>query len=256
MNKTSNTILITGGGSGIGRGLAEAFHSLGNQVIIAGRRREALEEVASAHAGMEWATVDVQNAEALQTFADSMIGKYPKLNVLINNAGITGLERLAQGPGHLEMAEAIVRTNILAPIRLTTALLPHLMAQPEATIVNVRSGLAHVPLAAFPTYSASKAAIHSYTQSLRFQLEGTSVRVMEIIPPAVQTGLGGNDPTIPPPPGVMPLEQFTEERMKLFFSEAGRAELCVENGKSLRFAEANGTHETMFRALGKLIPFA
>ena len=255
MKRTGNTILITGGGSGIGRGLAEAFHELTNHVIIAGRRRDTLEQVASAHPGMEWAVVDVQDAQALQAFAHGMIDKYPALNVLINNAGITGIERLASSAGASATAEAIISTNILAPIRLTTALLPHLQAQPEATIVNVGSGLAHVPLAAFPTYSASKAFIHSYTQSLRYQLERTAVRVLEIIPPAVQTGLGGNDPSIPPPPGVMPLKDFIEQTMTLLFSDPTPSELCVNNVKPLRFAEANGNHEALLRTLGAMIPF-
>ena len=255
MKRTGNTILITGGGSGIGRGLAEAFHQLANKVIIAGRRRDALEQVASANPGMEWVVVDVQDAEALEAFAHRMIQTHPKLNGLINNAGITGIERLGVGGGNLATAEGIVATNISAPIRLTNALLPHLMALPEATIINVGSGLAHVPLAAFPTYSASKAFIHSYTQSLRYQLERTSVRVLEIIPPAVQTGLGGNDPTIPPPPGVMPLSDFIEQTMAMLFSDPTPSELCVERVKALRFAEANGNHESMLRTLGAMIPF-
>ena len=255
MKRTGNTILITGGGSGIGRGLAESFHELENKVIIAGRRRDALEQVASAHPGMEWAVVDVQDTHALDAFAHSMAEKYPTLNVLINNAGITGIERLASGGSDPATAEAIVSTNVLAPIRLTTALLPHLLAQPEATIINVGSGLAHVPLAAFPTYSASKAFIHSYTQSLRYQLERTSVRVLEIIPPAVQTGLGGNDSSVPPPPGVMPLKDFIEQTMELLFSDAKPSELCVDNVKALRFAEANGNHDELLRRLGAMIPF-
>ena len=255
MKPTGNTILITGGGSGIGQGLADSFHKLGNKVIIAGRRQDALEQVASAHPGMQWAVVDVQDAQALEAFAHSMVEKYPTLSVLINNAGITGIERLAHRGGDPATAEAIVSTNVLGPIRLTTALLPHLQAQRDATIINVGSGLAHVPLAAFPTYSATKAFIHSYTQSLRCQLERTSVRVLEIIPPAVQTGLGGNDPSIPPPPGVMPLQEFIEQTMKLLFSEPAPSELCVENVKALRFAEANGNHEALLRTLRAMIPF-
>ena len=255
MNRTGNTILITGGGSGIGRGLAETFHQQANKVIIAGRRRDALEQVASANPGMEWAVVDVQDGEALEAFARSIVQRHPRLNTLVNNAGITGIERLKAG-GNVATAEAIVATNILAPIRLTNALLMHLIAQPEATILNVGSGLAHVPLAAFPTYSASKAFIHSYTQSLRYQLERTSVRVLEMIPPAVQTGLGGNDPSIPPPPGVMPLSDFIEQTMEMLFSDPTPSELCVDQVKALRFAEANGDHESLLRTLGAMIPFA
>ena len=255
MKRTGNTILITGGGSGIGRGLAEAFHELGNQVIIAGRRQKALEQVTSAHPGMKWAVVDVQDAQALEAFAHSMVETYPTLNVLINNAAITSMERLASSAGQTATAEAIISTNILAPLRLTTALLPHLQAQVEATIINVGSGLAHVPLAAFPTYSASMAFIHSYTQSLRYQLERSAVRVLEIIPPAVQTALGGNDTSIPSPPGVMPLDDFIVQTMELLLSDPTPSELCVDKVKPLRFAETNGNHETLLRTLGAMIPF-
>ena len=254
MKATNNTILITGGNSGIGRGLAEAFYKLGNKVIIAGRRKEALEAVAAGNPGMAAEVLDVTGAEAIRQFASDIVAAYPDLNVLINNAGITGMERLKGGTEHLDTAEAIVSTNILAPIRLTAALLPHLLSKPEAAIVNVGSGLAHVPLAAFPTYSASKAAIHSYTQSLRFQLEGSSVEVLELIPPAVNTSLGGNDPTKEPPPGVMSLDDYIAETMTLFQTQPTPTELCVEKVKPLRFAEANGTHAAIFRSLGDLFP--
>ncbi len=250
MNTCGNTILITGGGSGIGAGLAEAFHKLGNTVIIAGRRKAALDAVVARHPGMSAETLDVSDATAIESFADRIVSAYPELNVLINNAGIAAFEKLTAGKEHLETAEAIITTNVLAPIRLSTALLPHLLGRPHATIVNIGSGLAHVPLAAFPTYSASKAAIHSYTQSLRFQLEGSSIEVLELIPPAVNTSLGGNDPTKEPPPGIMPLADFISETMALFSTQPTPSELCVENVKPLRFAEANGTHEKMFRMLG------
>ncbi len=254
MKMTNNTILITGGSSGIGQGLAEAFHKLGNKVIVTGRRKEALQAVIAAHPGMSAEILDVTNAEAIHRFAEKIVSDYPDLNVLINNAGITAFEKLKAAKENIGSAEAIVSTNILAPIRLTAALLPHLLSQPKATIVNVGSGLAHVPLAAFPTYSASKAAIHSYTQSLRYQLEGSSVEVLELIPPAVNTSLGGNDPTKEPPPHVMRLDDFIRETMELFQTQPTPPELCVENVKPLRFAEANGAHASIFRALGAAFP--
>jgi uncharacterized oxidoreductase len=157
MKVTGNTILITGGGSGIGAGLAEAFHKLGNRVIIAGRRKAALESVVSAHPGMSAEILDVTDPEAIVAFAEKIVASYPNLNVLINNAGVAAFEKLKDGRQHLETAEAIVSTNVLAPICLTSALLPHFLNQPRATVVNVGSGLAHVPLAA-PEFKGLKIA--------------------------------------------------------------------------------------------------
>ena len=175
MNLTGNTILITGGGSGIGRALAVELQKLGNQVIVAGRRKRALEETTAANPGMRSVQLDIESATAIRSFAAQVAADFPSLNVLINNAGIMRPEKLlAQQPG-LADAEAIVTTNLLGPIRLTAALLPHFEKQPHATIVNVSSGLAFMPLALTPTYCATKAAIHSYTQSLRYQLRGTHI---------------------------------------------------------------------------------
>ena len=192
MDLTNNTILITGGGSGIGRGLAEAFHALGNKVIIAGRRPQALEETTRANPGMASVALDINDPAAIRSFAAQVTKLYPSLNVLINNAGIARMEDLKDQPENVANAEAMITTNVLGPIRLTAVLLPHLQKQPRATIINVTSGLGFVPLPVMPTYSATKAALHSYTESLRFQLKDTPVQVLEIIPPYVQTELGGS----------------------------------------------------------------
>ena len=252
MNTTDNTILITGGGSGIGRGLAEAFHALGNKVIIAGRRQKVLDEVTKAHPGMASIVLDLENAASIRAFAAEITTLHPKLNVLINNAGITKRENLKTQPEDLADAEAIITTNLLGPIRLTAALLPHLLQQPKATILNVSSGLAMVPFPLSPTYSATKAAIHSYTQAMRVQLRDTAVQVIEIIPPYVQTELGGdhqlNDPR------AMPLKDFLAETMELLRTQPDAAENCVENVKFLRFAEANGQFDQALQVLTQM-PF-
>ena len=180
MNSTGNTILITGGGSGIGRGLAEALQALGNQVIIAGRRKQALEETAAANPGMKSIPLDIESPAAIRAFAAKIAAEFPSLNVLINNAGIMRAEKLFAQQSDLADAEATVATNLLGPIRLIAVLLPHLLKQPRATIINVSSGLAFVPLAITPTYCATKAAIHSYTQSLRYQLKNTPIEVLEL----------------------------------------------------------------------------
>jgi uncharacterized oxidoreductase len=249
MNITGNTILITGGGSGIGRGLAEELHALGNQVVIAGRRREALDETTAANPGIKSLTLDVESPGAIRAFAAQAAAEFPSLNVLINNAGIMRPEDLLKQED-LTNAEAIVTTNLLGPIRLTAALLPHLLAQPQAAIVNVSSGLAFLPLAVTPTYCATKAAIHSYTQSLRYQLRKTQIEVIELVPPYVATHLmsGANDPR------AMPLDKFIAEVMAIFKTQPTPTEICVENVKGLRFAAESGRYDAIFAGLNEARP--
>jgi uncharacterized oxidoreductase len=246
MKMTGNTILVTGGGSGIGRGLAEALHHLGNQVIIAGRRREALEETTAANPGMGSLTLDVEDAAAIRAFAERIRSEYPALNVLVHNAGIMRAENLLDPSGALADAEATVTTNLLGPIRLTAALLPHLREQPRAAIINVTSGLAFVPLALTPTYSATKAALHSYTQSLREQLRDTPIQVIELIPPAVATDLM---PGHAANPQSMPLDAFIAESVALLGAQPEAAEITVERVKFLRFAAESGQFDAVFRRL-------
>jgi uncharacterized oxidoreductase len=243
MKMTGNTMLITGGGSGIGRGLAEAFHALGNTVVIAGRRREVLEATAKANPGMEWMTLDIEDAANIQAFATQAAEKYPRLNVLINNAGIMKLEDLRTSTG-TEIAEQIVAINLLGPIRLTTALLPLLRQQAQSTIMTVSSGLAFVPLAPTPTYCATKAAIHSYTQSLRYQLKDPTTEVVELIPPYVATDLMDSSAG---DPRAMPLDKFIAEVMEILKTQPDVKEICVENVKRLRFAAEGGHYDAVFK---------
>ena len=243
MQTTGNTILITGGGSGIGRGLAEAFHRQGNQVIISGRRQAVLDEVTAANPGMVALTVDMADAAAITTFAQAVIAQFPALNAVINNAGIMVNEDIVGG-NYLDIAEDTIATNLLGPIRLTAALLPHLLAQPKATILTVSSGLAFVPMAATPTYSATKAAVHSYTQSLRHQLRNTNVGVLEIAPPYVQTHLQGAHQASDP--HAMPLDEYLAETMTLLAGEPEHGEVLVQRVYPLRFAEQSGKGSAMF----------
>ena len=245
MNMTGNTILITGGGSGIGRGFAEAFHAAGNKVIITGRRREPLEATVAAHPGMAFETLDVADAGAIKAFAAKIVADHPALNVVVNNAGIMIQETLADGID-LDIVESTITTNLLGPIRLTAALLPHLKAKPAATIMTVSSGLAFVPLTATPTYCATKAAIHSYSQSLRTQLQGTSVKVIEIAPPAVATDLM---PGHAENPRSMPLAAYIDESMALLWANPSADEILVENVKMLRNAEASGQYPKVYGML-------
>lgn len=246
MDLTGNTILISGGGTGIGRGLAEAFHARGNQVIIAGRRREMLVQTANANPGIKSILLDIEDAASIRDVAAEIATTFPRLNVVIHNAGIMRMEDLQRQPEDVPDAEAMIRTNLLGPIRLNAALLPLLMKQSAATIMTVSSGLASVPLAMTPTYCATKAAIHSYTQSLRYQLADTSVEVIELIPPYVQTELTGKRQATDP--DAMPLKEFIAETMNILETTPDTREICVERVKPLRFAEANGTYDTFFKS--------
>lgn len=237
MHITGNTILITGGGSGIGRALAEALHARGNQVIITGRREAPLAETAAANPGMAFAALDIGDPAAVRAFAARIVTEHPALNVLINNAGIMKVEDLTADPFGLDIAEETIATNLLGPIRLTAALLPHLRKQSAATVMTVSSGLAFIPLATTPTYSATKAAIHSWSQSLRHQLADTSVEVLELAPPAVATDLM---PGHAENPNSMPLADYTAEVIGLIErQDTPRGEILVERVKPLRYAEAN-----------------
>jgi uncharacterized oxidoreductase len=244
MKPTGNTILVTGGGSGIGRALAHRFSDLGNDVIVAGRRAETLEEAIAGRSNMTASTVDVEDADDIKRFAQRVVAQHPGLNVLINNAGIMRFESL-DASRDLSDAEATVVTNLLGPIRMTDAFVSHLREQPDATIINVTSGLAFVPLVVTPTYDATKAGLHAYTIALREQLRGM-VEVVEIAPPAVQTDLTPGQATRE---GYMHLSNFIDETMALLQQESTPPEVLVERVKFLRFAEAEGRFDAALAAL-------
>lgn len=253
MQSTGNTILMTGGSSGIGRALAVALHQLGNQVVVTGRRQALLDEIVSSNPGMRSAVVDVQNLASLPAFADSIVRDYPRVNVLINNAGIMKSENLTDGSAQDDVVEETVATNLLAPIRLTRLLLPQLKKQPRATVMTVSSGLAFVPMATTPTYCATKAAIHSWTQSLRYQLRDTNIEVLELIPPYVQTELQGARQA--QDPRAMPLADFIAEAMNILRNHPEEKEILVQRVHPLRYAPEQGRekYEAFFRTLNDAV---
>ncbi|GAB7070029.1 SDR family oxidoreductase [Mycobacterium hodleri] len=239
MHWTDDTILITGGGSGIGAGLAAALHRAGNQVVIAGRRREALHAVARRHPGIAYLPLDQSDAGAVRTFADEVLKRHPRLNVLINNAGIVRTEDL-HAPDPDVMGD-VVSTNLLGPLLLTAHLLPALGRRPSAAIVNVTSSLAFVPKADLPTYCATKAAMHSYTESLRFQLRDSRIRVIEIPPPRVYT----EEDAVDDDAGVG-VDGFVRDVMSQLTSRSATREVVVDAAALLRFAERRGDYQEVY----------
>ena len=254
MNTTGNTIFITGGGSGIGRGLAEAFHKLGNKVIIGGRRESVLAATTAANSGMELIVFDAASPESITAGAAELTQRFPALNVVINNAGVQWQHNFATQATLDEAGVAAeIDTNILGVMRVGAAFLPHLKQQPAATIVNLTSGLAFTPMAAYPVYCATKAFVHSFTMSLRHQLRETSVRVIELAPPWVATDLAAAQPEQAEHGDMkpMPLADFITAAMAALATEG--EELPIANAQFLHdsgvapqaakvFAMINGAH--------------
>lgn len=241
MDITNSTVFIPGATSGIGLALAQRLQAAGSTVVIGGRRRALLDSLAAEH-GFGTVEIDVADAASIASAAGTVLEAYPALDALITVSGIMRNEDL-RSPDHIDDALETIQTNLVGTIRLIDAFLPHLLTQPAATVMTVTSGLAFVPLTATPTYNATKAGVHSYTQALRQQLVGSSVEVLELAPPAVQTDLmGGADF------GGMPLDEFADEVIALV--EAGASpEILVQNVQPLRFAERDGTHQQILEAM-------
>jgi uncharacterized oxidoreductase len=227
MKLAGNTIFITGGGSGIGRGLAEAFHERGNKVIISGRRLANLDEVVAANPGMAAIELDVTDPASIDATAAKLIADHPDLNVLINNAGIM-LPDHAAGQIDDKLLVDTITTNLVGPIRMTSALVEHLKSKQDAVIAYTSSVLGFVPMAVTAVYSATKAALHSFALSQRFLLKDAGVRVLEIAPPWVRTDLMSSREAEP----AMPLDQFVAETMAVLGTDAD--EILVEGAKTFR----------------------
>ncbi|TDU90519.1 short-subunit dehydrogenase involved in D-alanine esterification of teichoic acids [Kribbella voronezhensis] len=244
MKTTGNTIFLAGGTSGLGLGLAQRFLDLGNKVIISGRRKELLDQLAAEHPGLETIALDVADPDSITDTVERVIATHPDVNVVITMAGIMHPENLRDA-NHLSVSEATITTNLLGTIRVISAFLPHLLNKPDAAVLTVSSGLAFVPLVITPTYNATKAAIHSYTQSLRLQLADTSVQVIELIPPAVQTALMGqeNDER------ALPLDTYLTDTIDILQNQPDVTEVVIDRVKFLRNAEPEGRYAETLAAL-------
>ncbi|GAB87740.1 SDR family NAD(P)-dependent oxidoreductase [Gordonia rubripertincta] len=251
MNITGNTIFIPGATSGIGLALALRFQQRGNTVIVGGRRTELLEQIRTEHPDIDTVAIDTTDPDSIDDAAASVIADHPDLNVLVTMAGIMRTEDWSSSAGFLATAEATVTTNLLGPIRLIGAFIEHLQARPHATIMTVSSGLAFTPLRVTPTYNATKAAIHMLSESLRLQLDGTTVEVVELVPPAVRTDLmpGQRDSEF-----AMPLDDFVTEVIELIDTQPDATEIRVERVEFLRHAESRGDYADVVATLNRLDP--
>ena len=234
MNLTGNTIFITGGGSGIGRGLAEELHKRGNKVIISGRRKSHLDSVTKANPGIEAVELDIADPDSIKSVTKKLTSEHPDLNVLINNAGIMEPDQAA-GIIDDKLLVWTIMTNLLGPIRLTSALVDQLKSRGGVIVYNT-SVLAFVPLAVTAVYSATKAALHSYVLSQRFLLRDSGVRVLEVAPPWVRTELMNSQEA----EQAMPLDQFISETLDTLGTDAD--EILVEAAKALRANPGPGEH--------------
>jgi short-subunit dehydrogenase involved in D-alanine esterification of teichoic acids len=251
MNISGNTIFIPGSTSGIGLALALELQARGNTVIVGGRRAELLGQVAAAHPGLHTVQIDTADPASIESAAKEVLARHPDLNVLVTMAGIMRIEDWHQPETFLASAESVITTNVLGTIRLIAAFIEHLRAQPDATIVTVSSGLAFAPLKVTPSYNASKAAIHMLTESLRLQLAGTAVKVIELEPPAVRTSLlPGQENS----ESAMPLDDFVTEVLTLLQAQPDAREIQVEQVKFLRYGEARGDYDQVVETINASDP--
>ncbi|MCC4321227.1 SDR family oxidoreductase [Streptomyces malaysiensis] len=237
MNITGNTIFIPGATSGIGLALAQRLKARGNTVIIGGRRTQLLDELREQ--GFDTVRIDTADPQSITDAAAWVIAEHPELNVLVTMAGVMLPEDWHTPEGFLQTAEDTVSVNLLGPIRLIAAFIGQLRSQPGSTIITVSSGLASVPLARTATYSATKAAIHSLSEAIRLQLADTSVQVIELVPPAVRTGLGDTSGN----PRAIPLDGFADDVIGLLETRPDAHEILVEQVKFQRYAERRGEYD-------------
>lgn len=234
MRLHGRTVLITGGASGLGLALAGAFLSRGNQVIAVGRNKEKLEQAVAKNPGLIARPCDVSKREELVALVEWVTRAHPTLDVLVNNAGVLTNWNIAAESNDLDKPLQEIAVNLTAPILLSALLVPALAKRPEAQIVNVSSGSLYLPTGDAPIYGATKAALHSFTQALRYQLRETSVKVVEVIPPTVVTDMSkGRFSDAPKMAQPISVEQFL--RQALHGLERGDTEIHIGVTRLIRF---------------------
>lgn len=233
MDLTARTVLIVGGTSGIGLGLARRFADAGSTVIVGGRSAADTERLA----GLETVPIDVTDSAAVATARDDVLARHPDLDVVITMAGVMLPEDL-RDPAHFADAQTIIDVNVLGTIRVLDAFTPHLLSLPRATVITVTSGIAFLPFPLMPTYGASKAAIHAYTESLRAHLAGTGIEVLELIPPAVATEPRQKEMN----PAALDLDDYLAEAWDLLAADPTPQEIRVKTVETHRWAERDGTY--------------
>jgi uncharacterized oxidoreductase len=226
---TNRTVLIVGGTSGIGRGLARRFVAAGSTVIVGGREPDPRDE-------LETVRIDVTDPESIRHARDEVLAAHPDLDVIVTMSGVMLTEDL-RDPAHIDAAETTVATNLLGTIRVVDAFTPHLITRGDGTILTVSSGIAFLPFPLMPTYGATKAGVHAYTESLRAQLAGTGIEVVELVPPAVATA--GQEKVNP---AALPLDVYLDEVMDLLVAEPTAHEILVKGVLMHRWAERDGTY--------------
>ncbi|PZR53716.1 oxidoreductase [Xylanimonas oleitrophica] len=236
MDITSRSVIIVGGTAGIGLELARRFRAAGSTVVVGGRSTDVLAQLAEE--GFGTVEIDVTDSASVTRARDDALRAHPGIDTLVTMAG-TGAQEDLWDPGHFATAQAIVDVNLLGTIRVIDAFTPHLLARGEGTIVTVSSGIGFLPYPPMPTYGASKAAVHAYSEALRAQLAGTGVDVTELVPPAVATWLGSSNPH------ALPLDAFGAEVMDLLAQEPTPRELLVQGVLMHRWAERDGTYDEL-----------
>lgn len=229
MDLTQRTVLVVGGTSGIGLGMARRFAAAGSTVVVAGRRTGQVDD-------LDTVQLDVTDADSVLRARDRVLDRYPDLDVVVTMSGVMLVEDL-RDPAHLAAAETTVAINLLGTIRVVDAFTPHLVGRGAGTVITVSSGIAFLPFPLMPTYAASKAGVHAYTEALRAQLAGAGVTVAELVPPAVATA--GQEKVNP---AALPLEAFLDEVMGLLAQEPTPDEVLVHGVLQHRWAERDGTY--------------
>jgi uncharacterized oxidoreductase len=236
MDITSRSVFMVGGTSGIGLELARRFRAAGSTVVVGGRSTDLLAQLAQE--GLGTVAIDVTDPDSVTRARDDVLRAYPDLDTVITMAG-TALPEDLRDPAHFTTTETTIAVNVLGTVRVVDAFTPHLLARGTGTIITVSSGIGFLPFPLLPTYGASKAAVHAYSEALRAQLAGTGVEVGELVPPAVATRIGGSNPH------ALALDAYGSEVMDLLAQDPTPHQILVRGVLMHRWAERDGTYDEL-----------